>query len=58
METLSMLEKLLTLTSGLLIMMLDKNSAYKESNLKNLLLKTPVLHVLLVNLFVDVTVSP
>lgn len=58
METLSMLEKLLTLTSGLLIMMLDKNSAYKESNLKNLLLKMPVLHALLVNLFVDVTVSP
>jgi len=53
-----MLEKLLTLTSGLLIMMLDKNSAYKESNLKNLLLKMPVLHALLVNLFVDVTVSP
>jgi len=58
MEILSMLEKLLTLTSGLLIMMLDKNSAYKESNLKNLLLKMPVLHALLVNLFVDVTVSP
>lgn len=58
MEILSMLEKLLTLTSGLLIMMLDKNSAYKESNLKNLLLKMPVLHALLVNLYVDVTVSP
>lgn len=58
MEILSMLEKLLTLTSGLLPMMLDKNSAYKESNLKNLLLKMPVLHALLVNLFVDVTVSP
>jgi len=58
MEILSMLEKLLTLTSGLLLMMLDKNSAYKESNLKNLLLKMPVLHALLVNLFVDVTVSP
>jgi hypothetical protein len=58
METQSMLEKLPTLTSGEELLVKDKDSAFKELNLKNLDLRTQLLNVLLVNLNVDVTVSP
>lgn len=58
METQSMLEMLSNLTSGLLMVVLERNSAFKESNLKNLLPRTRVVNVLLVNLNVDATVSP
>jgi len=53
-----MLEKLLTLMSGLLMLMDHRDSAFKELNPKNLDLKTQVLNVLLVNLNVDANVSP
>ena len=53
-----MLEKLPTLTSGEELLVKDKDSAFKELNLKNLDLRTQLLNVLLVNLNVDVTVSP
>jgi hypothetical protein len=58
METQSMLENLLILTSGLLMVVLERNSVFKESNLKNLLPRTQLVNVLLVNLNVDANVSP
>jgi len=58
METQSMLENLLILTFGLLMVVLERNSVFKESNLKNLLPRTQLVNVLLVNLNVDANVSP
>lgn len=57
MDNQSMLEKLPTLTSGLLLLMKDRNSAFKESNLNDLQLRTKIVLKLMLNLNVERNVS-
>ena len=57
MDNQSMLEKLPTLTSGLLLLMKDRNSAFKESNLNDLYLRTKNVLKLMLNLNVERNVS-